>query len=471
MDNNELMRTIPSIEKLMARAADISEFGSLSHGVLVNFLRNATQFVRNELMTEPSAAELEKTDELITRIISRALQERDSLLQPNLRKVINATGIVLHTNLGRAPLSESARRNVNMVMEGYCTLEYDLATGKRGDRQQHLSQRIAQATGAEASMVVNNNAAAVILILAAFARGREVIVSRGELVEIGGSFRIPDVMKQSGAVLVEVGTTNKTHLEDYAAAISEKTAAILKVHTSNYRIVGFSSEPAVEELCGLAHRNGILALNDLGSGTLKAFSSGGYREPSVDECINAGFDLVTFSGDKLLGASQAGIIAGKSRFIELLRNEPLLRAFRIDKLSLAALEGTLLDYACGLAEKSIPTWEMLNMSLSELSNRAKSLVTKLEPLIKAGWKIGVVPTKSLSGGGSLPAVEIPGFGIEITPCGISATQAEENLRKGDVAIVGLLRENALVFDVRCLLKGDEEVLCQRLLGLLQEAGR
>ena len=467
MEKNEMLRTIPSIEQLSMDAADKAEFAGISHSVLVDVLRKAVQFVRAGIMAEEMVG-LQKATLLREQILSQAIKEIDRLLQPGLRKVINATGIVLHTNLGRAPLGERARRQVNEVMQGYSTLEYDVETGKRGDRHHHVARRIAVSTGAESALVVNNNAAAVMLVLAAIARGKEVIVSRGELVEIGGSFRIPDVMKQSGATLIEVGTTNKTHIEDYARAITMNTAAILKVHTSNYRIVGFTSEPMMSEVCNLAHNKGIVAINDLGSGTLLPFSKNGYREPSVGECIDAGFDLVTFSGDKLLGAGQAGIIAGKSRYVEILRNEPLLRAFRIDKLSLAALEGTLIDYAAGLAEAMIPAWSMLESSQDELKSKAERLAEGMEPLRMRGWQIRVVQTQSLAGGGSLPAVELPGFGVEIMPAGISVAKVEERLRQGSIPIVGLIRDHALVFDVRCMLSGDEELLCRIMKDLARE---
>ncbi len=467
MEKNEILRNIPAIDQLSIFAAKKAEFAGLSHPALVDVLQRAVHDVRTNIIKN-NVETLRDEKGLREEILARAMVESKKLLQPKLRKVVNATGIVLHTNLGRAPLGERARRQVNMVMEGYSTLEYDLDTGKRGDRYQHVSQRIAAACGAEAALVVNNNAAAVMLVLAAFARGREVIVSRGELVEIGGSFRIPDVMKQSGTTLVEVGSTNKTHLEDYAGAITMNTAAILKVHTSNYRIVGFTSEPSMEALCELAQSKGVMAINDLGSGTITPFRRNGYSEPSVGECISAGFDLVTFSGDKLLGAGQAGIIAGKKQYVEMLRKEPLLRALRIDKLSLAALEGTLIDYATGNANQSIPSWTMLNMPQDELKRKAESLAKRLTFLSENGWHIRVVTTQSLAGGGSLPAVELPGYGVEIIPAGISATKAEESLRKGEMPVIGLIRDNALLLDVRCMLFGDEELVCKKLIDLAQE---
>ena len=467
MGKNEVLRNIPAIDRLSICAANRVEFAGLSHSALIDVLQQAVRSVRADIIKKDDGI-MQDEEGVREEILFRAIIESKKLLQPKLRKVVNATGIVLHTNLGRAPLGERARRQVNEVMEGYSTLEYDLDTGKRGDRYQHVAQRIAAVCGAEAALVVNNNAAAVMLVLAAFARGREVIVSRGELVEIGGSFRIPDVMKQSGATLVEVGSTNKTHIDDYSGAITMNTAAILKVHTSNYRIVGFTSEPSMTALCDLAHSKGIMAINDLGSGTLTPFSRNGYREPSVGECIDASFDLVSFSGDKLLGAGQAGIIAGKKIYVEMLRKEPLLRAFRIDKLSLAALEGTLIDYAIGSADKTVPAWIMLNMSQNELKRKADSMAEKLASLIEAGWHVRVVKTQSLAGGGSLPAVELPGYGVEITPAGMTVAKAEEALRRGDLPVIGLIRDNALLLDVRCMLSGDEELVCKKLIELVRE---
>ena len=468
MKKNEIMRTIPSIEQMVIKVAAMPEFAALSHAVLVKVLRNATQFVRAEVGNGGSEKVTIDGEGLRNLILSYAIMERDRLLKPNLRQIINATGIVLHTNLGRAPLSEQAKRNVAVVMEGYCSLEYSLEEGKRGDRQQHVSRRLAELTGAEDALVVNNNAAAIMLVLAGLARGKEVIVSRGELVEIGGSFRIPEVLEQSGAILVEVGTTNKTHLSDYARAITPNTAAILKVHTSNYRIVGFVSEPETAELCMLAHNQGVLAINDLGSGTLNPLNRNGYREPSVVECVNAGFDLVTFSGDKLLGGGQAGIIAGRGALVSKLKKEPLTRAFRIDKLSLAALEGTLIDYASGKETLTVPVLSMLEMSHEELKSRAEKLSEMMRPLEEYGWRLKVVETKSLAGGGALPGVELDGFGVEVIPKGLSASQAEARLREGSIPVICMVRDAALVFDVRCLLAGEDLRLCKELNSLMRE---
>ncbi len=468
MGKTELLRRIPAIEQILSRLQQEGKTQEIHHEVWVACLRKTVQEVRAELMLAKEAEVAGQTTEvLLRRIIEKTIKTIQKSFQPSLRSVVNATGIVLHTNLGRAPFSARAQNEVLNVMKGYSTLEYDVAVGRRGERYSHVTKLLEAVTGAEAALVVNNNAAAVLLTLGCVARGQEVLVSRGELVEIGGSFRIPDVIRQSGAVLVEVGTTNKTRLADYEKAITEKTVAILKVHTSNFALVGFTSQPAPEELCELSRKRGLLSINDVGSGTLIPFSREGYHEPTVQECIAAGFDLVTFSGDKLLGAGQAGIIAGKKEQIEKLKQEPLLRALRIDKLSLAALEGTLLDYASGYPEKLIPCWSMLTLSESDLKSKAKALVEKLGFVQTAGWQISIVPTVSLSGGGSLPAVQLCGYGVKLVPKGMSVAKLENCIRGAFIPIIALIREDALIIDVRCLLAGDEQIICAELDELIQ----
>lgn len=464
MKCNEVLRRIPSVEQLLCKVREDPRFFGLSHPVVTALLRQSTQKIRHDLATQSQEKAAPTTEEELNRqIIDAAAAEKAVLMQPNLRKVINATGIVLHTNLGRAPLSMRAQAQVLEVMGGYSTLEYDLNRGERGDRYAHVVRRLEELTGAEASLVVNNNAAAVVLTLAGIARGREVLVSRGELVEIGGSFRIPDIIRQSGAELVEVGTTNKTHLSDYADAISANTAAILKVHTSNFKIVGFTSSPTSESLCALAKGKNLVSINDVGSGTLLPYEREGFREPSVQECVTAGFDLVTFSGDKLLGAGQAGIIVGKKVHVDRLRKEPLLRAFRIDKLSLAALEGTLIDYVTGGADSLIPVRAMLNASEKALKEAADELASKLIKVVPAGWRIDVVKTAELAGGGALPVVELPGFGVRIVAGVMSATRLERKLRTSSVPIIGLLREEAVILDMRCMRPGDDGIIEEEIL--------
>lgn len=457
---NENLRRIPSIDQLMEwleRSNPIeSEDHSISYKIRVELLRQAVDCVRQHLKTQDggdrAVADVDSIRDLIKDSYQRKMQE---LFRVKLKKAINATGVVLHTNLGRAPLSQRARECVNEIMQGYCTLEYDLKQGQRGERYSHVEDRLCKLTGAEAALAVNNNAAAVLLTLSGLAQGREVIVSRGELVEIGGTFRIPDVIRQSGAKLIEVGTTNKTHLADYVAAISDNTAAILKVHPSNFQMSGFTAHPPEEELCRLASEKGLISINDLGSGTLLPTGKGKAAEPTAQECLQAGFDLVTFSGDKLLGAGQAGLIVGKKRWVDILKKAPLLRAVRIDKLSLAALEGTLIDYMTGLAEERIPLWRLMSQSEDELKAKAEKLAQECDNVRKAGWEVRVVETASLSGGGALPGTELPSFGVEILPRGAKLNNLGRELRLLETPIICMTREEALIFDVRCL--GDDDI--------------
>lgn len=461
MKVNEILRWIPAVEQLVTHVKKQGQTNWLDHENVVKLLRSAIDEFRQQLQAG-GAANFAAEGDVLGWIVERFRMKAAKLVDPSLKKVVNATGVVLHTNLGRAPICEKARQQVLSVMTGYSNLEYDIESGGRGERYSHVEKHLNSLTGAEASLVVNNNAAAVMLTLSGIARGREVIVSRGELVEIGGSFRIPDVIRQSGAILVEVGATNKTHIHDYAAAITPATSAILKVHTSNFAVVGFTGQPEMVDLCRLAHANNLIAVNDVGSGTLLPLRVQGTAEPTVQECIAAGFDLVTFSGDKLLGAGQAGMIVGKKRYIEALKKEPLLRALRIDKLSLAALEGTLTEYSTGAANEAIPVWQMLHASPKQLHEKAMKLANQIRSISESGWTISIVTTSSLAGGGSLPGVELGGYGIEITPHGKSTNAVAKQLRQGWPAIVCLVRDDALIFDVRCLLPGDEAILKERL---------
>lgn len=468
---NRILRQIPSIEQMAIMVRTNPGTETLSHDVVISLLRAVVADFRNSVEKNVITPTPTTEDEIESWILNRFATKKKALLEQSLKKTINATGVVLHTNLGRAPLSDRAKAQVTAVMDGYSTLEYDLESGRRGDRYGHVEKRLTELTGAEAALVVNNNAAAILLVLAGIARGKEVIVSRGELVEIGGSFRIPDVIRQSGATLVEVGTTNKTHIEDYASAITPTTAAILKVHTSNFAMIGFTSHPDMKDICRLANQQKLVSINDVGSGTLLPVRIQGTAEPTVQECLGAGFDLVTFSGDKLLGAGQAGLIAGKKNYVELLKKEPMLRALRIDKLSLAALEGTLIDYSSGKGDLLIPARNMLQMSADLLLTRAEKLAESLSPIAAQGWIVRIVKTNSLAGGGSLPGVEISGYGVEIVPCKKSVSYVAEKLRICETPVICLVRIEALIFDVRCLLPGDEELLCEALLNIANNEGK
>lgn len=445
MDNK--LRSLPAIDRLVSAAAADPEIGDYPRELVTSCLRQAVAAAREALR---QGQDIGTSPEMLVEAAKAQLKK---LSQPSLRRVINATGVVLHTNLGRAPLSGRAQACVNSTMGSYSNLEYDCTTGERGSRYSHVVEQLCRLTGAEDAIVVNNNAAAVLLVLSAIAKDREVIVSRGELVEIGGSFRIPDVLRQSGAALVEVGTTNKTHLADYEQAISPNTAAILKVHTSNYCIVGFTSQPAAEDLTALARRHGLPIIEDLGSGTLLPLTVGGQTEPGVTERLRQGFDMVTFSGDKLLGAGQAGIIAGKKQYISMMKKHPLLRAIRIDKLSLAALEGTLMEYTIGYPTANIPVLAMLAASLDELEKRAERLKAAI---IQSGVGIltEVIPLKSFAGGGSLPAAMLEGYGVAVSSPAMSASMLESRLRQNPTPIVVRVHEDKVLLDVRCITEQD-----------------
>lgn len=398
----------------------------------------------------------------LTATIAEVLQ---ATVAPTLKPVINASGVIIHTNLGRAPLSQAARQAMEAVALGYSNLEFQLAAGKRGSRYIHAEQLLCRLTGAEAALVVNNNAAAVTLVLRTVAAGKEVIISRGELVEIGGGFRIPEILQQSGAKLVEVGTTNRTRLSDYAQAISSETAALLKVHCSNFRVVGFTAAVDIAELAELAVRQNppLTVVNDLGSGTLLDTRPFGLAyEPTVQDSVAAGADLTTFSGDKLLGGPQAGIIVGKRAWIERLRRQPLTRALRVDKTTLAALQATLLAYVRGTATEEIPVWQMISAPPQTLAARAEAWRTKL---VAAGVECALRPGESAVGGGSLPGETLPTTLLAI-PAPHPDTLAKR-LRTGPTAVIPRIEEDQLLFDPRTVLPVQDSMLVQAVLAAWQ----
>jgi L-seryl-tRNA(Ser) seleniumtransferase len=382
----------------------------------------------------------------------------------HLRRAVNGTGVVIHTNLGRSLLSPQAIAQMESVARHYSNLEYDLDRGERGSRYTHVEELLLELTGAEAALVVNNNAAAVLLALDTLARGREVVVSRGQLIEIGGSFRIPEVMSRSGANLREVGTTNKTHLRDYENALSERTALLLKVHTSNFRLLGFTAEVSLEQLVGLGRTHQIPVMEDLGSGSLLDLSSFGLeKEPTVPEAVRSGADLVTFSGDKLLGGPQAGIIVGHDKTIQLLRRNPLNRALRIDKLTLAALEATLHLYRrTDQALKEIPTLRMLSLPLPDLRRRARRWSRLLRQALGAGIQCEITLTQSQVGGGALPLSTPDSYALALIPQTGTITDLEKHLRSREIPIIGRIEKERLLLDLRTLQETDRPVLLQGL---------
>ena len=398
--------------------------------------------------------------------LAAALEEAD---RPTLRPVINATGVIVHTNLGRAPLSLAALAAVQAVAQGYSTLEYDLDAGGRGSRHAHAQALLAELTGAEDALVVNNNAGAVYLVLAALCAGREVIISRGQLVEIGGGFRIPDVLRQSGAALVEVGTTNRTHAADIRDAIGPQSAAVMRVHSSNFRQIGFVTEPSLVELATLAHaarddgRGPVILIDDLGSGTLLDTRPYGLApEPMVQESVDAGADIVTFSGDKLLGGPQAGLIVGRRELVARIRRHPMARALRVDKMTLAALEATLRAYRRGRALHEIPVWQMIGADAATLQQRAAAWQAQLAAA-RPDLATALTAGESAVGGGSLPGETLPTTVLAVASS--DATGAAAQLRRADPPVVGRIRRDHLLFDPRTVLPEQDGLLVAALAQL------
>jgi len=407
----KLLREIPKVDEFLKWLDENGQEISLQAKTAV---REILEECREAILSSQLTAKKDLAPERLLALFNKRLQQR---LEPNFRSVINATGVVVHTNLGRSVLPAEAMAWINRVGSGYSNLEFDLDTGKRGSRYSLVEELLCELTGAEAGLVVNNNAAAVLLCLDTLAKGREVIVSRGQLVEIGGSFRIPDVMTRSGASLVEVGATNRTHLRDYEGAITSETAMLLKVHTSNYRLIGFSSEVPLTEMVELAERYQLPVMEDLGSGSLLDLSRFGLmKEPTVGEVVKAGADVVTFSGDKLLGGPQAGIIVGKKKYIEKIQKNPMLRAMRIDKMTLAALEVTFMEYLDEeRALQDIPVMRMLTEPVDTIKRRAKKILTALRKAAADKAVFEMLPDQSRAGGGSLPEADFPTYVVSIRP--------------------------------------------------------
>ena len=455
-------RILPSIDSLRRRPLVRSLEAEYGGGAALAALRAAADRVRREL-TRAETPSVRDRDEAAAAIERRAAAELAARLEPSLAAVINATGVVVHTNLGRAPLSEAAAARVAQVAAGYTNLEYDLAAGGRGARHTHAARLLTQVTGAAAAAVVNNNAAAVLLVLAALAQGREVVVSRGELVEIGGGFRIPDILRQSGAALREVGTTNRTRIDDYAAAVNERTALILRVHPSNFRIEGFTARPRLEELAGLGRRFEVPVVEDLGSGRLAGVPTGGVDEPSVAASVRAGAAVCCFSGDKLLGGPQAGIIVGGEEPLSRVRSHPLMRALRVDKMTYAALEATLMEHARGRAAAAVPVVRMLAASVEEIDGRARALAEKLAD--HALFGADVVDGASTVGGGGAPGSALPTRLVRLTPRARSAARLEARLRGLRPPVIARIEQDRVLLDLRTVPAGRDELLASILLGI------
>jgi L-seryl-tRNA(Ser) seleniumtransferase len=444
-----ILRQLPSVDGL-AQACQQGNGSGDSPSLLLEATRGVLEDKRRQILSAVSAEELSGIDVHPEALQAEVAAWLARARQPQFRRVINATGVILHTNLGRALLSRAAVENVALLAAHYSNLEYDLGRGQRGDRYVAVVGLLRRLTGAEDALVVNNNAAAVLLALQALSAGREVVVSRGELIEIGGSFRIPDIMRSSGALLREVGTTNKTHLRDYQGAINEQTALLLKVHTSNYRIVGFTESVSRESLVQLGNASQLPVMEDLGSGNLIDLAAYGLeQEPTVSEVVRAGVDVVTYSGDKLLGGPQAGIIVGKKRYIEVLKRHPLNRALRIDKLTLAALEGTLRHYLDpAAAVRDIPTLRMITAPVQEVNRRAQRLLRQVKGAVAGDWTISVQTEASEVGAGALPLTKIPTRVLSVRSPRVSATDIEQRFRRHDPPVLGRIQQEAFLLDMR-----------------------
>jgi len=462
ISKQDRLRQLPGVDILLELAKQDHRFTDIPPSLVKKAVRTVIAQARTGIL------ENRDTSTASQDLLSEALTHAGNAMAFNLVATINATGVVLHTNLGRALLCNDALDNITRVASGYSNLEFNIATGKRGIRYSAVEDLLCELTGAEAAMAVNNNAGAVLLCLDTLTANREVIVSRGELVEIGGSFRIPDVMAKSGSILREVGTTNRTHLKDYRAGITENTALLLKVHRSNYTIKGFTSSVLLDELVAIGRGKNIPVMEDLGSGTLVDLSRYGLgNEPTVSRAAASGADIVTFSGDKLLGGPQAGIILGSKALISRIKANPLTRALRIDKLTLAALEATLQLYRNEeKAVEEIPALRMLTLSFEVIANRAEKMVKALVPRIGTRADIACVDLSSRTGGGAFPELFLPSRCIAVTPKTISPARLEKAMRQNSPAIIGRIENQSFIIDPRTLQDGQEAIVCNALAAIL-----
>ena len=472
------LRALPSVDELLGRPRMADLVQKSGRKLVTSTIRTVLSDARKQISTRALGADggtvdAKNDDDLESLVVS----EVENILAPSLRRVINATGVVLHTNLGRAPLARQAVARIVATAPLYNNLEYDLARGERGKRDAHTSRLLAELCGTETAIVVNNNAAAVLLVLHALAKGEEVIVSRGELIEIGDGFRIPDIMAESGAVLREVGTTNRTGIRDYEDAINDRTRLLLRVHPSNFRVTGFTDRPSLEELVALGKNVNLPVYEDLGSGCLADLTAAGIAEPVVRSSGEAGVSVMSFSGDKLLGGPQAGMIAGKKEIVDRIRRNPLFRALRVDKLTIAALEVTLKSYLRGALDE-IPALRMIRLSAAEIGSRAEQLLAKLRPLLPDDVAIQIREGVSVIGGGSTPDQSLPTSLLAIASPRISARQLEENMRRPElqvpgpgksispIPVIGRIEDEQLILDLRTVQIEEEPELIARLAAAL-----
>ncbi|HWZ53110.1 MAG TPA: L-seryl-tRNA(Sec) selenium transferase [Candidatus Acidoferrales bacterium] len=456
------LREIPSVDELLARPRLVALAEGAGRSTVTQSARTVLADLREQLKLDSSSASLDGVA-IETRIVNHV----EALLAPSLVRVINATGVILHTNLGRAPLSAAAAAEIASSATRYSNLEYDMSSGERGKRDVHTSRLLAQLVGAESAIVVNNNAAAVFLVLNTLAKAAEVIVSRGELIEIGDGFRIPDIMAESGAVLREVGTTNRTRIRDYERACNERTRLLLRVHPSNFRITGFTERPTLDELTALGRRLQVPVYEDLGSGCLADLAANGINEPVARASGDAGVEVVSFSGDKLLGGPQAGVIAGKREFVERIRRNPLFRALRVDKLTIAALEVTLKCYLRGALDE-IPALRMIRASADEIARRAQGFSDRLRESLGKNALVEIRPGFSVVGGGSTPDQQLPTQLISISSARHTADSLEARLRKpaSGPAVVARIEDDRLTLDLRTVFPDEDAALAAALVSAL-----
>jgi len=465
------LKQIPGVDRILEYGNQGNQFEDFPKSVLLPAIRQAIDALRTAVLNSP--APLDGSHFSMENLLAEALNSARKAMELNLKRTVNATGVVVHTNLGRSLLSYRVLENLNTISSRYSNLEFDLEKGRRGSRYSAVEGILCELSGAPAAMVVNNNAAAVLLCLDTLAKGLEVVVSRGELVEIGGAFRIPDVMAKSGAILKEVGTTNRTHPRDYENAIGEQTGLLLKAHTSNYSIVGFTKAVSLPDLVAIGRKHNLPVMEDLGSGTFVDFSKYGLlKEPTVQESLESGVDVVTFSGDKLLGGPQAGIILGSKQHIDRIKGNPLTRALRIDKMTLAALEATLQLYRDERrAVEQIPTLAMLTMPLKATKVRAAELKSRLDAFTGAGLTVELIEAASRAGGGSLPLLNLPSCCVGVRVEGMSANGIERRLRNGTPPVIGRIENDRFIMDPRTLQEEELEIIEKAFEHLLTENPR
>ncbi|MCK4777912.1 MAG: L-seryl-tRNA(Sec) selenium transferase [Actinomycetia bacterium] len=463
MKKEELLRKIPSVDEILSNKNIQLYIEEHSHYVVVKSIRIVLNDLRKMIKSKPVKEHILNSDNIVDEVAKTIKKEA----RYSLRKVINATGVVLHTNLGRSPLSGEAKKRIIEVTEGYSNLEFDFETGKRGSRYFHLTGMLKELTGAEEAFVVNNNAAAVFLALSTFARGKEVIVSRGELIEIGGSFRLPEIMKLSGARLVEVGATNKTYEKDYRNAINENTSLLMKVHPSNFRIKGFFQETSLSELFSLGKEFDLPVMYDAGSGAFVDLSQKGLSgEPTVQQSLKEGADIITFSGDKLLGGPQAGIIIGKKKYLEQMKKNHLTRALRVCKMTIAALEATLRIYLEGEAWERIPVLERLSENPATLKIKAKRFKRNLNNAVKNKGDVKIEESTSESGGGALPTIQIPTLVVTLSLKKLKSEKIGEKLRGNEIPIIVRIADDKVVFDLRTIGREEEKTIINAIKNLV-----